>query len=276
VFPAIGIVSAPDAAVMRERQAWVWTFLTNFGLVHFGANALVHLSHLWSVAVEEQFYLVWPVVVALLSTRSLRRLCIAIVVGAPVLRLAASMAGVTPHSINWLTPLRLDALALGGLAAIMVREDGIEATLRRARVLGIAAALVLLAIFARQGGLVNHFRAVYVVGYSALAAVGCWFVVASARRAPATAVRIVFGGAFLRMLGRYSYSLYMFHQLVMVALERAGVRLAVFPTVLGSNLPAAIAFAGIVTLASLAIALLTWHLLERPALALKDRFAPSR
>lgn len=121
VFPAVGIVSAPDAAVMRDRQAWVWTFLTNFMLVHFGANAGVHLSHLWSVAVEEQFYLAWPLVVALLSTRSLRRLCIAIVVVAPALRLAASVAGVDAHSINWLTPLRLDALALGGLAAIMVR-----------------------------------------------------------------------------------------------------------------------------------------------------------
>lgn len=141
--------------------------------------------------------------------------------------------------------------------------------------LGLGAALVLLAIFVRQGGLVNHFRAVYVVGYSALAAVGCWFVVASAKREPAAAVRVVFGGAFLRMLGRYSYSLYMFHQLVMVALERMGVRLEMFPTVGGSNLPGAIAFAGIVTLASLAVALLTWHLLERPALALKDRLAPS-
>ena len=97
--------------------AWMqhWYFyilLTNFVLpLHIPHPAA--LEPLWSLAVEEQFYLVWPFAVYFLSEKHLRRLCIALIVFVPVLR------GVVHFNEHWpiytLTPFRMDLLAAGGL-----------------------------------------------------------------------------------------------------------------------------------------------------------------
>jgi len=71
---------------------------------------------LWSLAVEEQFYLVWPFAVYFLDTRRLRQLCVVLIVLAPTLRAVFHFAEHWP--IYTLTPFRMDLLAMGGLLCI--------------------------------------------------------------------------------------------------------------------------------------------------------------
>jgi peptidoglycan/LPS O-acetylase OafA/YrhL len=86
------------------------------------------LSDVWfrSLAVEEQFYLVVPLLITLLSRRTLTKLLISIIVGAPLLRLATVFSAPGDVSSSWLTytltPCRADALACGVLAAILWRN----------------------------------------------------------------------------------------------------------------------------------------------------------
>ena len=98
----------------------------------------------WSLAIEEQFYLVWPTVVWLCSRRALVGVCIAVVVGAIALRLWLLAGGL--HTTHFLTPCRLDTLAVGALLALLPPPP---------RWLGVACAWLgvggLLAI-ARQTG----------------------------------------------------------------------------------------------------------------------------
>ena len=69
VFPLV-FPGAVDSSSPRRDQIWLWTFLFNwahpFGTAGFG------FSHFWSLAIEEQFYLIWPFVVRKRNPRSLR------------------------------------------------------------------------------------------------------------------------------------------------------------------------------------------------------------
>ncbi len=105
-------------------KQWYW-------YVFFLANIPVALNHaghaglglLWSLAVEEQFYLIWPVLILLIPEALLLRVAGGLLVLAPVLRAVA-----TPHlnsflPIYHLTPFRMDLLCAGALIAIVWRRD---------------------------------------------------------------------------------------------------------------------------------------------------------
>jgi len=99
----------------------------------------LHIPHpaafdpLWSLAVEEQFYLLWPFAVYFLSERRLKQLCVLLMVLAPVLRGAMHFAEHWP--IYMLTPFRLDLLAAGGLLCLLWRSHR-EAIERRGAAVG--------------------------------------------------------------------------------------------------------------------------------------------
>ncbi len=112
-------------------------FLTNFSRL-FGAP-LTEYGVLWSLAVEEHFYLIWPFCVRRLGQRSLRGLLAVILVGEPLLRLIA--AHVSAHiDIHYKTPFVLDFLAYGALLSILVRCGRIHAG-NAARIGGVLTAL---------------------------------------------------------------------------------------------------------------------------------------
>lgn len=108
---------------------WGTEWLHHWYLYIFLTNLLQPLSvpyphafnSLWSLAVEEQFYFLWPFAVYFLSVRSLKRLCIFLVILAPILR--GSFHFSTQWPIYSLTPFRMDLLAAGGLLCLLYRED---------------------------------------------------------------------------------------------------------------------------------------------------------
>jgi peptidoglycan/LPS O-acetylase OafA/YrhL len=103
------------------RWYWFAFFATNIGesiqRSHFS------LQPLWSLAVEEQFYLVWPWVILLVSERNLRRICIAMLFVAPLLRILCTPLFPNHFAIYFLTPFRADLLCAGALLALLWRDD---------------------------------------------------------------------------------------------------------------------------------------------------------
>ena len=79
----------------------------------------------------------------------------------------------------------------------------------------------------------------------------------------------------MRILGKYSYALYVFHLPLAFALNRFGFGVQSFPRIADSEIPGAIAFTVICMTGSLLIALLSWNLYEKHFLKLK-RFFPRR
>src|SRR5580698_10368066 len=99
-------------------------FLQNIWPIAFWGLGAGWFTQMWSLAVEEQFYLVCPWLIRFVSTRRLRLVLFAVIAGAPFLRLTLrAIAHVRPMSIYILTPCRADALAIGILAALLWRNE---------------------------------------------------------------------------------------------------------------------------------------------------------
>ncbi len=258
------------------HQSWIWTYGTNLFLAGRGTWSLPYVAHFWSLAVEEHFYLVWPLVVLWGSRGSLLRVCAAVALGSAGLRCLCAALGASDVTLVVLTPLRLDALALGAGLAVAVREVGVGELARHAsRALAVSCALVVgtsLAAMRMSGGA----RA------AVLSSRGTWIAIAfaslmllSAAAPQSSRLCRVLVGRPLRALGVYSYGLYAFHGIVAYAMfeSRAEFRLG---AALGSHSAAVLLLAVAGTSASLLLAAASFEFFERRLLALKDRLAPGR
>jgi peptidoglycan/LPS O-acetylase OafA/YrhL len=142
IMPAL-VAHVPQAHHKASRllvsgSDWLWyaSYTSNFLIAKAGAfrNGMLDVS--WSLAIEEQFYVLWPPLVYCLSTKALKRACVGIVFFALVFRTAMWLAGYSWIQVYTVTPCRMDSLAIGGFFAVWVRTVSPQTTavLRRARV----------------------------------------------------------------------------------------------------------------------------------------------
>jgi peptidoglycan/LPS O-acetylase OafA/YrhL len=255
---------------------WYWTYTSNVGFVIDGGFPHRLLSLTWSLAIEEQFYLVWPLAVRLLGGPRLLWLCLACIALAPIARGGWLLAGGAPLGAYMLTPCRIDTLAIGAAIAVLAQgEVGVERLRSWApRILGISGALVVALVGWRSVGASPADPVdslifdpwMQTAGYS-LIALFFGSVVALAALPGARGV----GWLRLRVLrtfGKYSYAMYLTHTFV-----GSMVVLYVFnPFDHGGTLPVLASY-GIELMAMLAFAMASWWGVERHFDRAKRRFA---
>src|SRR5690348_10541909 len=125
---------APDKyQVFVSAQPWYWFFATNILLAAVPSAWTISVTGpLWTLAVEEHFYLIWPWVVRWLTPRALFRICVVIIVASPLLRLVLlAFFHANPIAIYVLTPTRADSIAFGCAIAILVRDEAQRSVVRR-------------------------------------------------------------------------------------------------------------------------------------------------
>src|SRR3954471_12053673 len=148
---------APGAQKVMHDQPWLWCYGANVLMTLTGNRALFNaehfnLGHFWSLAVEEQFYLVWPLLVLLLSRRALIGICVACLPISLALRLYFIARGNSAGA-DFFTASRMDALAVGALVATLARQPAGLAALRRpARWIVIIGLLIWMAALPSTGG----------------------------------------------------------------------------------------------------------------------------
>jgi peptidoglycan/LPS O-acetylase OafA/YrhL len=263
ILPLIARVTGgmETSAYGHGEEAWYWVYLFNW---RDATHQNGHLRHLWSLAIEEQFYIAWPLVVYLTRPRVLKYVCAGVAIASAVLRFAAGYAGINEYFLYLGTPFRLDGLALGALLALAARDPILQKRVGRVmRWAWPAAMLVIAAVVARSGpGLLAPAMAKY--GYASIAAV-CWAIVAYGVGQAGTNGRFAkfLRNPWLVRFGKYSYGLYVWHFLFVNIVHRY----------VGSSwlrLPLALVIGVTV---SYGAALLSWKLIEEPCARLKERVA---
>ncbi len=280
IGPLTPLAHNEDFQTVREIQGWLWSYLTNVFISWKGELAVpFHLSHLWSLALEEQFYLVWPFIVLALPARAVLRACLVLSAAAVALRVGiVASAGWGVDAAYMLMPARLDALLLGGALAWLVRAPGGVARIRAlVRPVTYAALAVLVAVLVTRGGARND-PYMQVAGYLSLSLLSVALIARAIPRlagdgAPTRFQRIV-ANRQMQSIGKYSYAIYIFQYPVILVLETLIETYA--PAAL-EQAPLAVALAVFVvaSILSIAAARLSWMLLEGPALSLK-RYFPRR
>jgi peptidoglycan/LPS O-acetylase OafA/YrhL len=276
VLPRFVPFESEPLRTLQARQAWLWTHLTNLGFVyHRKVWALadwLDLVHLWSLAVEEQFYLVWPLVVHVLGPRRLRIACLCCIAGSVVLRLGLWQADQRPGAIYFPTPCRLDGLALGAWVAAAMRERDAAATMRTLARRGVWVAAALLAGLAVwRGGLEFSDRPVIVFGVLATGVLTACVVAQIAEPAAGGPWVRILEQPLLRAAGKYSYGMYLYHNLLYGPVARLAP-VASLQAWAGSELAGNLVFMAIFVTACFGTAFLSWHAYEKHWLAYKRWF----
>ncbi len=250
---------------------WHAVYLTNLLVAVRGWDGF-QTGHLWSLSVEEQFYLAWPSLVLLAGARRLRGMTVRALVWIPALRTAALAAGVLTLSMHVLTPFRADSFAAGALLAILIRDEERDRLLPRLRVAGAGAFAMLVAIAVHEGGLRYSSPAVRTSGYTLLALAFASVIEGALRATPGSVAARTLGSRFLRSMGRYSYSIYLFHPPVLLAFDRLILDRNDLAVVGGSRLPAfalySIGYVAVMWMIGFTI----WWSFERHFLRLKRHF----
>jgi peptidoglycan/LPS O-acetylase OafA/YrhL len=256
--------------LLRQDAGWYWTYLANVKIARSGWGPFPALGHFWSLAVEEQFYLVWPVVVLLLSRRSLLYACLACLIASCLLRAGLHQTG---HSVAAyvLTPARADTLGLGAFVALVLRGPCGVARLRRWSPIVLATAFAgVVGIFRWRGPDYND-PVVQTLGFTSLACLFAALVGVAVSSSGRSLPQRLLGAPLLVLFGRYGYGLYVFHHLLLF-FKPKGVSSAIFPTILGSDVPARVAFATVGIGLTLGMAMVSWHAYEKQFLKLKRLF----
>lgn len=217
------------------------------------------LAHLWTLAVEEHFYLVWPLLFVVLSRLRLRTAAFAtlgVAAASTLLRLGLFAAGASPERLQMGSDTRLDGLLLGCAAAFALAHW-------RPRV-PLAAAGAATAVLATLVVVPPYSSFMLTAGYvvlpvAALVVIG--HVVGDHHEGggPRSPLTTTLGRKPLAALGKISYGLYLWHLPVYVV---------VLPHLM--ELPLAVRSALVMT-ASVAVASLSYVAVERPFLRIKDR-----
>jgi peptidoglycan/LPS O-acetylase OafA/YrhL len=253
-----GTGTSPTVAL--EGVAAALLYLTNWAEIGHWFTGYLPLGHLWSLAVEEQFYLLWSPVVAVFVARRSR-----VAVGwAAGLAAVASFVDVSLRSngfsllVDMSTDTRAGAFLAGALLGV--------AWGNRARWLqfltafgGRPAAAAALTILAWGSWAVDHAvpRQLFDITWAS-ASVAAGVLVVALLAADSTGESRLVASPVATFIGRRSYGLYLWHYAWLTWL--AGMGLAGIPVAL---------------FATFATAETSWRLVERPALALKARFKPS-
>ncbi|HXP91601.1 MAG TPA: acyltransferase [Fibrobacteria bacterium] len=256
----------PLVAAPRANIAWYLTFTHNWlnlkGNGWPGGDALI--GQLWSLAVEEQFYLVWPLAVAVLARRWLGTLALGILLAVPLIRFLMICDGWKYEAIYASTICRADTLAAGAMVAILASKNRLPSP-RTAWAIALAG----MVLFFASSQLIQHFgsgtRVLQLQNASFTWSLAMWagFLIVALKRGPLASL---LSFKPLRFVGFYSYTLYL------VSYPTCFIAGTYWKRTFGETSTAGhFLFMGSTFAVCLLISVASWHLVEKRFLSFRGK-----
>jgi peptidoglycan/LPS O-acetylase OafA/YrhL len=264
----------------ENHQSWWWLYAMNW-IIPFVQSGGV--THFWSLAIEEQFYLIWPFIIIFTSRRVTLNVILFMILSAPIFRVLfyylmpdtiGDISDIARRAAYYFTICRWDAIAFGALLALLLREDQ---WIKRIEKLTTPIILFSIVFIVVSTGVAHSFRGVAsgmglfnqtVVSILTFIAL---FIIISQKY---LILNRLLDNTLLKTIGKHSYAIYVFHLPILLLWK------SYFPETLkdlsGLTLVLNLAchFIAIYILTFIA-AKLSWFLLEHPFLKLKEKLAPN-
>ncbi len=264
----VSFIALPDS---RVALGWFLPYAQNYYFAR--AEIMLVNPHLWTLAVEEQFYLFWPWLVLFVPSQRLLGMMTAAVLLGPLSRIICVLCGLWGGNATMPMTSNLDTLAMGGLLAVCVARDADGG--RRARQLThvcLWAGLPLLLAYLVWHNLgADHWRPGVLAFRDISAGMFFTWVVFRASAGYGGVAGAVLSHRAMTYLGKISYGLYIYH------FHTPGLLRNIVLPRLGLAMPeTAWARFLLISTVAIGIAMLSWHLIEKPLNGLKRHFPYGR
>ncbi len=273
----IAIATLKGHAAYRDMLAhwgspyWFYVFLGNVPTALTGLWPLAAggaLVPLWSLQIEEQFYLLWPFLVHRIQLATLTRVLIGLCCFSTALRLLLYWLYPANELIQCvLLPCHLEGLAMGSWLAIRYRQGpwNINRRLLTALVLLLGALSLGSAAWSGFFNVTPFNRTIgYLIAPAWFTCIILWLVEFTGSASSAW-----LRGPVLRYMGKVSYAAYLFHWPVANIITSVAVALGL------ERFDAGFLRLALIFLLTFGLSALSWHLFEKPLFQLKDRLFPA-
>jgi peptidoglycan/LPS O-acetylase OafA/YrhL len=230
-YLGLAIVATPLLAGRHLQNVWVFAFFlqNTFLTAASQTGSVLPMYHLWTLAVQDQFYILWPLLLWKCdSVRKMRYLCLAGIILSVGARLIILHPSLTPALFGRILPARAGEMCLGALLALELREETALFGILRKALLPLSA---ILAIWMWHGlSLTTSFGSV--IGLQLIAVTSAALIAVALK--PSTWVARALGSKFFALGGKkYAFAMYVFHPLMLticmtLPIASKGLRLTLF------------------------------------------------
>jgi peptidoglycan/LPS O-acetylase OafA/YrhL len=253
-----------------KNQTWFWLYIQNWQFVLYGKPPMPYLSHFWSLAVEEQYYILWPIIILFIRRmRTLKTLIFSLIILAVFIRCAIYFrenTWVEQYYEN--TIARMDSLLIGSLLAVRKKENK-RLSFPSLMLIAISTLVLISVSLILEGNIYQDSLINATIGYTIydLMFAGIIYIFLNCNH---SIIKVISDIKILNYLGKISYGVYVFHLPAYLILSTKLSHIAY--QIISNNYYTKIYISVFSIGITITISIISFYLIETPILRLKKKF----